>query len=763
MEEEKKIKKPTGEKNVVFLQKLKHLLTSKKLILLVGGMSLLLVSSVLQNSYKTSIPSTKQDQKTTEQKATASFMVNGKVLGVNQMPIEGAFVTIEGKSAVTNKDGGWEIQLISKPVSNITILAKGYERLSKAYAEDEALILAEVPKTFVTVNIADRENNPIPNAFVLYIDSNSYKPTMLQKTDSIGKVTFSNLPKDNGSFLVIMDGYKVGWGTVDIKNKDALTIQLEKPDQSPASISSATSSAQVENKEKNVDIYYDPSVKDKNKVSYSVLYKVNPKKLYEELKGIASFDSNKSLTNVSIFSSDNKQSLIFLDNINTLDKDKTGSQIVIFGNSLDNEKVESLIPLSVVLTKEYIVSITNKEDVIATILKLYESEKSSRGTTIVFKTENLKTDESVTSLHDESYLSYAVLSAKPEQKSDYYEYESRYCLENFDVPLYKPHARVVLDNRYYGDRDIYCEFYIERDPSEVIGEGKTKVVTNSIIGWYKNEMAANGWIVTPDKDTLQSIMSPRSEYIPAEFKKCKRRDEKTWLGIDLFVYEGIVPEPYGMFEDQLVFKLLMVERRLFSPSKSELEYYGCQMEVPTSTPTPIQTAVPFSVSANIPKEGCFDTDGGEAAGIQAGSSKGFDNPLVKGRVYVDGKDYTIIDGKKVINEDQCTGNGWLREYRCSKNYSGKLSWVVPYTSYCRGNNSCLDGACVQKPPEPTPKIITTGCSNSYGGMCVDCDAPPEGFISCQNSSITPFCPKKTTCTYFKHFEFNPKTFEWEFK
>ncbi|MBI3980441.1 hypothetical protein HY345_00390 [Candidatus Microgenomates bacterium] len=697
------------------------------------------------------------------QQKDAAFLAEGKILDKNQQLIEGVFVIIDGKSAVTDKDGIWKISLSAKPVNNILILANGYEKLSKTYTKDEAVTLTEISKTSATVTILGADNKPIPDAFVLYLDSNSYKPTVLQKTDNNGQVKFLDIPKDKGSFLVIMDGYKAGSGIADLKDKDSLTILLEKPDQIPLDTLLATSSAQTQNKERNVDIYYDPS-KDKYKVTYSVVYKINPEKLYEELKALSSFNSDKSLQNVSIFSSDSEQSLISVDKINITDKGQTGSQVVVFGNSANNDNVVSSIPLSVVLTKEYLLSITDKKDVIATILKLYSDESLQKETTIVFKTENPNTVENTILLHDESYLSYAVLSAKPEQKSDYYRYESSYCLENFDIPLYKPHGRVVLDRRYYGDRNTYCEYHIERDASEVVGEGKTKVVTNSIIGWYKNEMESNGWIVTPDIDTLQSIFFPRSEYIPAEFKKCKKRDDKTWEGIDVFVYEGIVPEPYGMFKEQLVFKLLMVQRRLFSPSKSELEYYGCPLEAPTSTQTstPMPTAKPFSVSGNIPKEGCFDTDGGEEAGINAGVRKGFDNPLVKGRVYINGKDYTIIEGKKTINEDRCVG-GWIKEYRCAKNYSGKLTWAVPYTSYCPvSNTSCRDGACVPMPPSPTPKILTTECSNSYGGMCIDCDDPPEGYISCRGNSI-PSCPKNDTCTYFKYFQFNPNTFEWEFK
>src|SRR3989344_629736 len=687
------------------------------------------------------------------------IIASGKVLDSNKNPIEGAFISILGKTAVTDKDGIWKAELSSKQIGSILVLANGFEKLSKTYAKNETIALQESSKTSSTITVLDKENKPVSSAFALYLDSNSYKPKRVQKTNNNGQALFTNVPKGKGGFLVIMDGYKASWVVADLKDKDKLTFNLEKPDQASADIPLASSSAQTQ--DKNIEIYYDPFLKDK--VKYSVVFKINPNELYKELKNVSSFGANRPLNNLSIFSSDSKQSLISVDKINTADKEQTNSQIVVFGNSLNDKNIVPSIPLSVVLTKEYLLSITDKNNIISTILKLYSNEQASKETHVVFKTENPKTDETVAPLHDESYLSYAVLSAKPEQKSDWYEYQSRDCLEDFDIPLYKPHGRVVLDSRYFSGLYVICEYDIERDKSEVIGEGKTKVVTNSIIGWYKKTMEENGWTVTPDKDIIQSIMSPRSQYIPAEFRKCEPVDKKTWEVIDLVVYEGIVPERYGIFKEQPVYKLMFGQRKLFSPSGSDLEYYGCSLENPTSTSvsTPMPTTKPFSVPANIPKTGCFDTDGGEEAGIQAGARKGFDNPLVKGRVYVDGKDYTVINGKKVINEDSCVGS-WVKEYICSRSYSGKLSWAAPYTSACSGYASCRDGACVKWPPAPLPKIITTGCSNSYGGLCVDCEAPLEGFISCRGNSI-PSCPKNDTCVYYKHFQFNPNTFEWEFK
>lgn len=693
----------------------------------------------------------------------ATFIAEGKVLDKNQQPIEGAFVSIEGKSAVTNKDGIWKIELSAKPDENILVLANGYEKLSKTYSQNETIAIQESSKTSATISITDNENKPVSGAFVLYLDANSYKPKQVQKTDGNGQVSFSNVSKDKGGFLVIMDNHKPGWVVAGLNDKDKLTIRLEKPDQTAVNIPQASSSSQMQDTEKNINIFYDPSLKDKNKVKYSVVFKMNQDKLYEELKGISSFNNNQSLNNLSIFPSDSRQSLITIGKINTLDKEQLDSQIITFGNSLNDNKIVSSIPLSVVLTKEYLLSIMNKNNIISTILKLYSDEQANRETNVVFKTEDVRTDKNVETPHDASYLSYAVLSAKPGE-GDYYRYESSYCLENFDVPLYKPHGRVVLDNRYYGDRNVYCEYNIERDKSEVVGEGKIKVVTNSIIGWYKKAMEANGWIVIPDKDILDLTFFPRSDYIPAEFKKCKYGDADMKDAIDLFVFEGIIPERYDIFKDEIVFKLLMVHKRFTSRNRAALEEYGCPIDTPTPTPTsmPTPTAKPFSVSTNIPKTGCFDTDGGEEAGIQAGVRKGFDNPLVKGRVYVNGKDYAIVDGKKIVNEDRCVG-GWVKEYRCSESYSGKLSWASPYTSYCPvPNTSCMDGACVPMPPSPAPKILTTKCSNSYGGMCIDCDEPPPGFTSCRGNSI-PSCPKNDTCTYYKYFQFNPNTFEWEFK
>ena len=739
----------------------------KKKLLIFGIFFLILFITFQVNNFKNR--SGEKDQKLREAKTSVPsqnmIIASGKVLDSSKNPIEGAFVSIEGKTAITDKDGVWKAELLSKQIGSILVLANGYEKINKTYSENETITLQESSKTSSTITVLDKENKPVSNAFALYLDSNSYKPKRVQKTNNNGQTSFTNIPKGKGGFLVIMDGYKAGWVVADLKDKDKLTVNLEKQDQISTDIQQASSSAQTQ--DKNIEIYFDPSLKDK--VKYSVVFKIKQDKLYEELKGISSFGNNQSLNNLSIFSSDSKQSLISVDKINTADKEQTDSQIVVFGNSLNDDKIVSSIPLSVVLTKEYLLSITDKNNIISTILKLYSNEQASKETHVVFKTENPKTDETVAPLHDESYLSYAVLSAKPEQKSDWYEYQSRDCLEDFDIPLYKPHGRVVLDSRYFSGLYVICEYDIERDKSEVIGEGKTKVVTNSIIGWYKKTMEGNGWTVTPDKDIIQSIMSPRSQYIPAEFKKCEPVDKKTWEVIDLVVYEGIVPERYGIFKEQPVYKLMFGQRKLFSPSGSDLEYYGCSLENPTSTSvsTPMPTTKPFSVPANIPKTGCFDTDGGEEAGIQAGARKGFDNPLVKGRVYVDGKDYTVINGKKVINEDSCVGS-WVKEYICSRSYSGKLSWAAPYTSYCPvSNTSCRDGACLQRPSSPAPKMITTGCSNSYGGMCIDCERPPSGFTGCQTSGLagseSHSCPENNTCVFYKDAQFNPNTFEWEFK
>ena len=152
--------------------------------------------------------------------ASATFTVQAAGVAV-----EGAEVSVDGKTGQTNTAGQVTIAGLEKQVHSYTVTKAGYKNASGSVdlTAGDQTVAVELEKNLASATFTVRIGGVVVEGALVAVGGGS------ALTNAAGQVTFSGLERHAYSYTVTFDGYKSASGNVDLTAGDQMvTVELER-------------------------------------------------------------------------------------------------------------------------------------------------------------------------------------------------------------------------------------------------------------------------------------------------------------------------------------------------------------------------------------------------------------------------------------------------------------------------------------------------------------------------------------------------------
>ena len=152
--------------------------------------------------------------------ASATFTVQA-----GGVAVEGAEVSVDGKTGQTNTAGQVTIAGLEKQVHSYTVTKAGYKNASGSVdlTAGDQTVAVELEKNLASATFTVRIGGVVVEGALVAVGGGS------ALTNAAGQVTFSGLERHAYSYTVTFDGYKSASGNVDLTAGDQMvTVELER-------------------------------------------------------------------------------------------------------------------------------------------------------------------------------------------------------------------------------------------------------------------------------------------------------------------------------------------------------------------------------------------------------------------------------------------------------------------------------------------------------------------------------------------------------
>ena len=152
--------------------------------------------------------------------ANATFTVQA-----GGVAVEGAEVSVDGKTGQTNTAGQVTIAGLEKQVHSYTVTKAGYKNASGSVdlTAGDQTVAVELEKNLASATFTVRIGGVVVEGALVAVGGGS------ALTNAAGQVTFSGLERHAYSYTVTFDGYKSASGNVDLTAGDQMvTVELER-------------------------------------------------------------------------------------------------------------------------------------------------------------------------------------------------------------------------------------------------------------------------------------------------------------------------------------------------------------------------------------------------------------------------------------------------------------------------------------------------------------------------------------------------------
>jgi len=155
---------------------------------------------------------------------THPFNVIFVVKNSEGLPVAGALVQLDGKSASTNQNGKAFFMEVEPGIYNYSVEAASYKTVQGIILVDddknvEITLMPLDPLYSVTFYVYDKQNQPIESVSVTFNDENI-------ATDANGKALFVDIEEGDYSYRVSIEGFHAQEGNVHIESDTTIIINL---------------------------------------------------------------------------------------------------------------------------------------------------------------------------------------------------------------------------------------------------------------------------------------------------------------------------------------------------------------------------------------------------------------------------------------------------------------------------------------------------------------------------------------------------------